>query len=95
MIEAEAAPFGADMRRQQARLAAERDKLLAEFLGGTVMGLPLVALQRNDFVADESARALLQFLQLGGQGEIHQNARPWAISWVNSRMPVPIAVNGA
>ena len=95
MVQAEAAPFGADMRRQQARLAAERHQFLAELLGGAVMGLALVALQRNDFVADESACALLQLLQLGGQGEIHQNARPWAISWVNSRMPVPIAVNGA
>jgi hypothetical protein len=38
---------------------------------------------------------LLQLLQFGSERKIHQNARPWAISWVNSRMPVPIAVNGA
>ena len=30
-----------------------------------------------------------------GRWRVHQNARPWAISWVNSRMPVPIADNGA
>ena len=95
MVQSEAAPFGADMRRQQPGLAAKRHKFLAERFGRTVMGLPLVTLQRNDFVADESAGALLQFLQLGSQRKIHQNARPWAISWVNSRMPVPIAVNGA
>ena len=28
-------------------------------------------------------------------GVLRQNARPRAISWVNSRMPVPIPVNGA
>ena len=73
----------------------ERHQLLTEVLGWTVVGLPVVALQRDDLVADESARALLQLLQFRGEGEIHQNARPWAISWVNSRMPVPMLVSGA
>ena len=86
------------MRRQQPGLAAKRHKFAAEVLGGAVRGLPRVAFQRNDLVADEGARALLQFLQFGREGEVHrdtapdQNARPWAISWANSRMPVPIAV---
>ena len=95
IVEPQPAVFRRGMRRQQSRLAPERHQFAAEFLGRPVRGLPLVALQRNDLVADEAAGALLQFLQFGREGKIHQNARPWAISWANSTMPVPIAVRPA
>ena len=67
MRQAQAAVFDADMRRHQALGGGQRHQFAAEFLGGAVMGLPLVALQRNDLVADESAGALLQLLQFGGR----------------------------
>ena len=95
VVETEAAPFDADMRGGEARLAAEGHEFLAQFLGGAVGGLALVALHGEDLVVDEGAGALLQVQQFGGEGKIHQKARPWAMSWVNCRMPVPIAVSGA
>ena len=95
VVQAQATPFGADMGRDEARFAAEGYEFFAKFFGGAVVGLAAITLHRQDFVVDERARALLQVLQLGGQGEIHQKARPWAMSWVNSKMPVPMAVSGA
>ena len=80
MREPKAAVFNSDMRREQTRLGAQRDQFAAERLGWAVMRLPAVALQRNDLVTDESPCALLQFLQLRRKGEVHQKARPWAIS---------------
>ena len=95
IVQPEAAEFRRRMRRQQPRLAPKRHQFAAEFLGRPVRGLPRIALQRHDPVANEAARALLQFLQLGRERKIHQNARPWAISWANSTIPVPIAVRPA
>src|SRR5206468_1258187 len=48
MVETEPAPFAADMRRYQPAGARQRDELMAEFLGGTMRGLPLVGLARHD-----------------------------------------------
>ena len=42
-------------------------KLMAEFLGRTVRGLPWIVFERDDLVADEASRPLLQFDQLGGK----------------------------
>ena len=89
------APFDADMRGGESRFPAKRHEFLAQFLRGAVRGLAFVALHGDDLVLDEGAGALLQVQQFGREGKIHQNARPWAISWVNCRMPVPIAVSGA
>ena len=156
IVQPEAAEFRRGVRRQQPGLAPKRDQFAAELFGRTVRGLPRVAFQRDDLVADEAARALLQFLQFGREREVHravplygggymgaaecaalfrptfhpclmvrltvrlmvclmvrlvgrksaahsaaltithhQNARPCAISWANSMMPVPIAVRPA
>jgi hypothetical protein len=59
------------MRRHQALGGGQRQQLLTELLGRTVMGLAAIALQRNDLVADESTNPLLQLLQFGGEGKIH------------------------
>ena len=95
VVQPEAAVFHRRVRREQPGLATERHQFAAELFGRAVRGLPRVAFQRHDLVADEAARALLQFLQFGRERKIHQNARPWAISWANSTMPVPIAVRPA
>src|SRR5580658_5466209 len=72
MAEAEAAIFDADMGCDQTRISGKCNEFATEFLGGPVMRLPGVALQRDDLVANESPGALLQLLQLGGEGKIHQ-----------------------
>ena len=65
IVQPQTAEFRRRVRRQQSRLAPERHQFAAEFLGRAVRGLPRIALQRNDLVADEAAGALLQFLQFG------------------------------
>ncbi len=70
-------------------------RLASEVLGRAVTGLARVGLQRDDLITDEIAGAVAQFGKIGRDGEVHQKARPCAISWVNSSRPVPIPVSGA
>ena len=95
IVQPEAAVFRRGVWREQSGLASKCHQFAAKRLGRTVRGLSRIAFQRDDLVADEAAGALLQRLQFGRKRKIHQNARPWAISWANSTMPVPIAVRPA
>ena len=59
------------MRRDQPLGGGERHQLAAEFFGGAVMGLAIIAFEGDDFLADELAGAGLQFGEFGGEGKIH------------------------
>ena len=97
--QAEAAIFDADMRGEQAGVGGEPVQLAFQLVAGAVGALAGVVLERDHLVTDEIARPDLQILQFRREREVHfrffQKARPSASSWVNSAMPVPIAVSPA
>ena len=62
--------FHPHMWRHQSLRGGQSNEFTAEFLGGTVMRLAAVALQRNDLIVDESTSALLQLLQFRRKGKV-------------------------
>ncbi len=85
MVEPEPAPFAPDMRRQQPGAFRERYQFEAEFVGRAVRALPLVTLQRHDFVAHKPLGAFLEGENYVGNGEIHR--LPHADAWRIVELP--------
>ena len=61
MVEPETAPFAADMRRQEAGSAAERQEFAPQFGARSMCRLPRIVLEGKDPLAHETPRPLGEF----------------------------------